>query len=533
MKHLTNERLSARLDGALSGAELEAVERHLAACEPCRHALAALAEQDTTLRPALDHDPGDAYFESFAARVEDRIRAAGQRGEQARQGGNGPFSWLQSPRRLAWLGAVAMVVVGAGIVLITSRDVVRPTLDLGISDRVAQEAAPAPTPVASRVEPAQEPGAGRRENVEREDATRLNAAQKGDAPRDMRRKASGRAFEDPLETVPLKEGARDADLKQVSGGRKTATPAEGSAPAPGLEKNAAPQRLREVARNAGGEDVPVKKEEEFRFAPPPASPGQASDRVQVQKPRYAEPALGLPATLPKSKALGNVSQVESVAAGEVRLCGQVLDPSGRPVAGAQVILTGSGRATSTDVVGRFCLAAPAGDQDVSAMAIGFVPARQQVRVAGESSEIRLTLRPVAVLEQPLNTARTLLRDLSGGAKSSSAVEPRDVFATLPDTARVVARIAERLSAEAAARRSAEPFDAAAAQWERALGLIGAGPAQVEARYRLGEARFRAWDAGATAVRKQRAIQALTAFLGLAPTGGQREQATRWLERARR
>src|SRR6185503_7454119 len=91
---------------------------------------------------------GDAYFEDFAARVEDRVRAAGFAGAQARRSTG---RW-NSPRTLAWAGALATVIVGAALVLIAGREVRPPALrDREItlrSDQVAPPPAtmsPAPT----------------------------------------------------------------------------------------------------------------------------------------------------------------------------------------------------------------------------------------------------------------------------------------------------------------------------------------------------------------------------------------------------
>ena len=77
MSHLTNEQLSELLDGALDREARELAERHLESCGECRETLAALGAQDSMLQKALEHDPGDAYFEDFAAQVGGRIRAAG------------------------------------------------------------------------------------------------------------------------------------------------------------------------------------------------------------------------------------------------------------------------------------------------------------------------------------------------------------------------------------------------------------------------------------------------------------------------
>ena len=67
MKHLTDQQLSAYLDGALPRRPAEDAARHLAACAPCREALAELAAQDRALRPALESDPGEAYFDRITS----------------------------------------------------------------------------------------------------------------------------------------------------------------------------------------------------------------------------------------------------------------------------------------------------------------------------------------------------------------------------------------------------------------------------------------------------------------------------------
>jgi anti-sigma factor RsiW len=127
MNHLTEDQLSALADGALAAAARAEAERHLEECATCRDALAGLLALDRDLRGALEHDPGDAYFETFTARVGGRIRAAGLRGAQARAPeGRGLADWFRSPRKLAVVGAVATVVVGAGIVMLSTREVSLP-----------------------------------------------------------------------------------------------------------------------------------------------------------------------------------------------------------------------------------------------------------------------------------------------------------------------------------------------------------------------------------------------------------------------
>ncbi|HEY6194157.1 MAG TPA: zf-HC2 domain-containing protein, partial [Candidatus Eisenbacteria bacterium] len=69
MTHLNDDQLSALHDGALAPAERAASEAHVADCEACRARLAELASLDEALGSALAHDPGEAYFATFADRV--------------------------------------------------------------------------------------------------------------------------------------------------------------------------------------------------------------------------------------------------------------------------------------------------------------------------------------------------------------------------------------------------------------------------------------------------------------------------------
>src|SRR5206468_355507 len=93
--HLTSEQLSALLDGALPARAAAEAERHVAGCASCRDALAALGAQEESLRRALTHDPGDAYFATFAERVSERIRA----GERRRGAGGPGTGWGRSGGR--------------------------------------------------------------------------------------------------------------------------------------------------------------------------------------------------------------------------------------------------------------------------------------------------------------------------------------------------------------------------------------------------------------------------------------------------
>ena len=73
MRHLTLPQISASLDGELAGPSLELVQRHLAECELCRSDLARMAELDTLLVSAATYEPGEAFFDDLAARIEEGI----------------------------------------------------------------------------------------------------------------------------------------------------------------------------------------------------------------------------------------------------------------------------------------------------------------------------------------------------------------------------------------------------------------------------------------------------------------------------
>ncbi|MBI5711186.1 MAG: carboxypeptidase regulatory-like domain-containing protein [Candidatus Eisenbacteria bacterium] len=354
MNHLTAEQLNALADDALAGRARAEAERHLADCAACREALAGLLAQDEALRSAITHEPGEAYFEDFGPRVEGRIRAEGLKGAQARgAGGRGLAEWFRSPRKLAWVGTVAAVVVVAGIVIITGREVKGPLIPSSELARRSDQVAP---PLASQqrlrgvtpgagAPPAEETGemagaaerelAARTTMEDREIASapaagfearaRLMAGRTETAPTPAA--TSERAMHTTTEmhgiAAPLarekREGAPAAATSAASTPVRGAapTPALGAAPvpAPATATGGAPIQLRgtppvpetgtphdqrgpapperayEVRKNEAGEDVPVRRPGEFQFVQPPAAepPAKPGEPVRVRKPRYAEP----------------------------------------------------------------------------------------------------------------------------------------------------------------------------------------------------------------------------------------------------
>jgi predicted anti-sigma-YlaC factor YlaD len=105
MSGLTPERIYAYLDGEIKGAELRALEAHLASCPACREAVAArrrIAEAAESL-PAFEVPDG------FAASVMARIGPKAARKPLMRR----PRAWAA--------GAAGLALAGAGWVLLTGR----------------------------------------------------------------------------------------------------------------------------------------------------------------------------------------------------------------------------------------------------------------------------------------------------------------------------------------------------------------------------------------------------------------------------
>lgn len=511
MKHLDSGQLSAHLDGRLAGRARAEAEQHLASCEACRVALAELGAQEAALKPALTHDPGDAYFATFSARVEDRIRAAGLKGAQSRLGqARGPSlaEWLVSPRRLAIVGAAAAVIAGAGIVLLTTREVPPGFRDPALEGRLSQES-------GARVESPSALRAPKRETDQI--AARSNEAA---GP-----KAAGESH---------REG-RGADHDASSP----------SAPPPALEKaqntRAEPQRAYEVRRDArSGEDVRVVRPGGSQFAQPPAPSAQDEEGSKVRKRAPAplrggrsgeveynvtpgvvpepEEASGLASDAAPAPSLGPASLLQGEG-GTARLCGDARDPAGRPVGGVQVTIADLGRSVTTDEGGRFCIEAPPGDHTLTAMAPGFETARQQVVVGRGSSTVRLTLKPVPEL---------------GAVRDAPAFSYYDPLPEddLPANVRPIVQRAQADLVRAERQRSAKLFESAAGLWERAAGLLG-DDRDLGVRFRLAHARYRAWLAAPNPRRGLAAEQALETFLTRTPAGAERDSASRWLDQVKR
>lgn len=536
MTHLTQEQLGAYLDRALTGRALDEARRHLESCASCRDALASLSTLDAELRPALTHDPGEGYFETFSARVEDRIRAAGLSGAQARgpAGARSPVrGW--SPSRLAWASGIAVVLVGAGLVLLVGRDVKPPELRQsipGVEQSKSLTPPAAEAPLAAGTESEAEPDAD--EAVDR-------------------------------------TAARDRAVSDLA-----------PTPSPSMPPTAAaPARQRELRRNESGDQVEVRRE---GFAAPPATtPAGSREKtadargVRVRKPGVTLFKQGEESAASKAqesiapgeanqpgaevqaqkradtRSLAGQSRLEE--AGEATLCGRITDSDGRPLRGVQVAL--GGRTVSTDATGRYCLSAPPGRHELVAMTVGFQPTRQTIVVGGESAEANLVLRAVSVLDQPLAIGSGEKEKKDEADKSTwgaikaphragragegifsfdDSMHPdplADPFRGLSASLRATASRARNLELIGARDRSASSYDQAATEWERLRARIRGRAEELPALQRVAEDRLLAWQIAPTPARGAAARAAVTAFLAKAPEGPQREQAEGWREQLQR
>ena len=493
MSHLRPEELSATLDDALHGEARERAERHLAECATCREALAALADQEATLREVLKHDPGEAYFQTFAARVEDRIRAAGLQGAQARLGREGMWGWL-SPRRLAWLGAAAAVIGGVGIVLLTGRDQTSMLQSPRLVERGRQTEPVAPAPQTSQHAPSFR-------DEQNPEQNKVSANLKDVAP------SANKESKLEAQNAPAQEGEAGAPLQERAPQPEPAA----DQLARGDARGASPKRAQEVRRNAAGEDVPVTAPVAPFAASPPASATSGTRGLAAAKPQSAAPM-----------------ELQSSAARDrdasTRMCGRVIDGLQRPVAGATVALADRGLVTNTAADGRFCFDAAAGLHELSVMAVGYEPTRLQVRVEGESSEALVTLHPVSVLENPLakGSATSEKLDVRKGATYGylQSVSPKTHAAL--EHAMAAQRAADSLGTAAA-------YDAAAAAWSKVAPLAAAGVPHRDALHAVAASRYRAWQIGPTSARAKSARNAIDAFLAAEPAGSRKEQAVHWSE----
>lgn len=551
MKHLTDEQLSARLDGELPAKTAEAAERHLAECAACRERLAALAGADASLARSLERDPGEEYFASFAERVQGRI-AAQAAAPASREAAKAPprRGWFSSPRVLAWAGAAAaLVVVGAFAIQFASQRPGGPAVAeapsvVGADRLESREGGAGPPPAAGSA-----PMAARQAPAEPPAATEGDATRSGEADRRPATRSTPEAARDAA-TAP---GAAATPAPDARKERAAAAPApaarNGAAP-----RTVAPQRLQEVRTLPGGEQVTVQRQappkaEAKPFAVPPA------DASRPRKPM----AVPMASEEVKSKVVATeevapVKQVEvlsreaapapRLAAGAApsgdeaaghRVCGTVTTAQGRALAGATVTVIETGRSATSGADGAFCVEAPAAGGTFSVLALGYQEHRG--RIAAEDGRVAVQLRPVDTLgpgSAPVARLKTAAppdreglspTDTPGGARVPGMAE----FKGAMDRAGITDVEVMRARAESKAAR----FAHSASQWAKAGSAWTRVASQRldrdagESRFMAAEAWANAWRLEASVAHRDSAAAAFGEFLRIAPAGARRDSVAAW------
>ena len=581
--HRTDDQLSAQLDGALDVAQAEAATAHLAACESCSARYAALVALEGDIDRVLAHDPGEAYFASFAGRVSARIAAESAPAVAPRaaaaaptQASGGWWSWLQSPRGLAFAGgALAFAIAAALAVKLSSHGPQElASLQAPQASREMKSApsgempAPAPTSAAA---PSADAGAaaeaGKAKQSERRDVPRVPApapvaAQADDKLAAVAKKeaanviasprmaAPGRAQEmrtlENGEQVPVSRtpGAARLDTptpKDANGGafqKPRATPmgTQGFAappppvgaatPAAGTQVTGAPEApVAHVPKTLAEKSVGLlDRLRDAKRAAPPVNPADAIVSPQAASaPAALAPRAG-GAQPVREEELGAAQQAPPMA---LRLCGRIADPQGRAIAGAVVSVTQAGTSATSDADGSFCVDSPDLSGTVRVFAVGYEPYRYTIRGVANAHVLTFTLTPVPALGAGGLGVRHDARLLTTPAPAKA-----DPFAGASSTARIAIAGAEKAEAAAAQAHAAGAWSLAATQWTQAATLLK-GAAAHEGRFRAAAARMQVLPLAPDAMEPRAAARAaLKSFLATAPKGAERDQAQRWLEKIR-
>jgi hypothetical protein len=462
---------------------------------------------------------------------------------------------LDSLRRVpipAWAGSVAAIIVAVGLMLVS---------------------------------PTRGPGPAHRDYaLERRAGQSAEGSREADASRDAMRagetRETGKRARSDAQAKAPPAGTLAKQRAAAPGAPLASAPAPGAGtPTAGAGRKAEGATARaNIARTETGADARAQRQQGFAQPPLRQPVTQAEDGVVTQKPR-AQPldekmakredlAPERQAPPPTSRSLapeaaasgaaaGSESAAKSVAEREtaaaapapvpsaaadrlaapgepssVRLCGEVKDTSGRPIPLASVTLATIGRGVSTDAQGKFCIETPPGEHALTVMAVGFNPLYREVSVTHGAAPVSVTLQAVAIIEESPSRAMARGREsrLYGGIPQTGS--PGGTTFAIPDSLQPVAGRAARLSLAAERSPSVSRYEAAAAEWERVRDRAPEGPLALEARFRIGEARFHAWELGPSAKRAAAANEALTSYLVRAPLGVRRDRASDWLGRVK-
>lgn len=572
--HLTDEQLSARLDGVLDAADEGRIDAHLAGCEECAARLEALAALDGSLLDAIEHDPGDAYFADFADRVAARIaadpkgeaalarEAAGVAGSGGAASSDGPsphdspkrsnpFAWLFTPRGLAFAGSAAVLVaaVGLGVQWYGQRGAVVSTLASDMAgERSTQPQASAPAPQAMSapvMDSAGSTGSMSSTQAATGAATTLDATAAKEAAPGTRPDRPAVAQQAAPGTLPLSPraelapgAARDAAHEREPKRRSepvsalTSPPVATRAPAP-ASANVTQQEgvaMSEVAEST----TPAKpKATIVPEAVPPQTPAhvKATDAL-AQSLRANSPLTkalgGAPAPAAEKREVGfrsgrsGEARMQLDEAGTDARCGLVRDTRGTPLAAAQVRVSGAQPAnTRTGADGRFCLdAAPRVGDTLIVLHVGFEPVRIPINGPGS----------LVVNMEPIGTLGDKGGMLTGFA--SKAAPAPDVYADQSGLVRAAVNAARAQAALAARERSAESYEKLVVLWDDVAERTSGAPSY-DARFRSVGALREAQAIAPEPARLDRLRHAIEAFVAATPrTLPERATVLRWQQELR-
>lgn len=548
MNHLTDEELAARLDGTAS----DASEQHLESCEDCRARLADLASLDESLGRVLAHDPGEAYFASFADRVTQRI-ASGARPAAARQEKSW-FAWWNSPRSLAWAGGALALVAVAALAVVVGRDRSAHPIVAGAPSDVGRAVTPpaASAPAARREAALRAAEESPSAAAERDQASAKQKATKvagGATPSQFRAQVEGQPKPVPAPQV-MSRGAnapmRLQELKTLPNGEQVpvanGVPPVGSRPAAvptpsGFFKRGAtlmsPQASARDDRAAQNVAPPAiaaapapREEKRFASAPPASAPAPLtlaapSTRASAAPPPSAVQSSEVTDRLsnsPGHRPPTNLAE-DAVTATPVRLCGHVHDARGRALAGVVLSVAETGASTTSASDGTFCLEAPNAHPTIEAFSVGYRVFRGDVSGEASLQPLAIALEPVEALPRPLGLGKATSGERLGFTGGGSPGGPATMLAT--QAARAATAIAKRAHTVDAWQRAAD-------QWvHAAAGLAGAPDALLDARFHVAEAWVSAWRIGHTATERAAANGAVGDYLAAAPAGPLRDLADGW------
>lgn len=567
MTHLNEDQLSAYLDGALTGTQADAATAHLASCELCSAQLAEIAALESNMKNALTHDPGEAYFASFADRVSERIaavsapaaapaRAAGASAAAPRR------SWWQNlftPRGMMLAGAAAaFVIVAALAVQLQSHGpqeiaaLQAPQSSVPASPRneaaapkaeatPAPEAEATPAPEAGATPAPAAPAQSAAKDAAPKDAPHMAAEQKASVPPaallDRLAKKEAQATNAPDRTA---QSGRAQEMRTLENGEQVPV-----SRGPAAAQRAEAARLQDASggafRKPAATPLGAQGAQGFAAAPAPVPAPVTVGRTLAEKSiapankqrdDKAADGLSLNAIAPRAGGAQPARQQEEDGAAQqappmaLRLCGRVADPQGRAIPAAVVTLSESGVSTRSDADGSFCVDSPNLSGTVLVFAVGYEPYRYTIHGSASAQALSATLTPISPLGKGPAGALAKL-------KTSPAPSAADPFAGASVAARAAVAGAQKAETAAAPAHSAGAWSLTAAQWTQAATLL-TGAAAHEARFRAAAARMQVLPLAPDAMEPLAAARAaLQSFLASAPKGAQREQAQRWLASIKR